>query len=139
MKVFVYRVRVVLVGIGKILPFLICGLALVSYSESLFALLNDNFVVYDNDVILNTPLSFAIANYFEYNIQMLVVLCIISIAIETCIYNKLSCVYLGINLYEKSYFAQVEWETEYYYIVIAINIFVSAYFVYEGISVLIKK
>lgn len=133
------RFRKLLIRIGKVLPFVICFLVFINYTEILFALTTCNYLDWGGVIIPNTPLSFAIGDYFEYNIQMLAVLCIISIAIETCIYNKLSCVYLGINLYEKSYFAQVEWETEYYYIVIAINIFVSAYFVYEGISVLIKK
>ena len=70
---------------------------------------------------------------------MFVVLCIISIAIETCLANKACCVYLGVNLYEKSYFANVELYTEYIYAICATNIIVSAYFTYKGISIFLKS
>lgn len=133
------KFRRLLIRVGKILPFIVCLLILLQYAETAFSLLLSDFLVYDDMVIPNTPISFFIGQYFEYNLQMLVVLCIISIAIETCIYNKLACLYLGVNLYEKSYFANVELYTEYIYAICAANIIVSAYFVYKGIKILTNK
>jgi hypothetical protein len=69
---------------------------------------------------------------------MLVVMCIISIAIETCIYNKLACVYLGVNLAEKSYF-DFELEPTTIYIICLANILVAGYLTCEGIRILINK
>lgn len=130
--------RKLLIRIGKILPFVICFLVCLNYAETAFALATNNYLDWNGVVIPNTPISFLIGQYFEYNLQMLVVLCIISIAIETCIYNKLSCVYLCVNLYEKSYFANVELYTETIYIIAVANIIVSGFFVYKGAKMLIK-
>ena len=132
------RFRRLLIRVGKILPFIVCLLILLQYAETAFALAKNDFLMYDSVVIPNTPISFFIGQYFEYNLQMLVVLCIISIAIETCIYNKLACVYLCINLYEKSYFANVELYAETIYIIAFANIIVSGFFVYKGTKMLIK-
>lgn len=132
------KFRRLLIRVGKILPFIVCLLILLQYAETAFSLLLSDFLVYDDMVIPNTPISFFIGQYFEYNLQMLVVLCIISIAIETCIYNKLACLYLGVNLYEKSYFANVELYTETIYIIAVANIIVSGFFVYKGAKMLIK-
>lgn len=130
----IYKARVALINIGKILPFFVISIVLVSYAESLYALSTERFIVWSGEVILYKPISWFIGSYFEYNAQMLVVLTIISIAIETCIWNKLSCVYLGINLFEKDWFANHEYDTEIYYIVIAINILICAYLIYKGLK-----
>ena len=130
----VLRTRFALVRLGKALPFVICFLALVSYTETLFALATSDFVCWSGNIIPNTPFSWLIGNYFEYNVQTLVVLSVISVAIETCIWNRLACVYLGVNLLEKSYFASVELYIEYIYIAAIANIIVSAFFVYKGIK-----
>ena len=122
--------------VGKILPFIVCLLILLQYAETAFALLLSDFLVYDDMVIPNTPISFFIGRYFEYNLQMFVVLCIISIAIETCLANKACCVYLGVNLYEKSYFANVELYTEYIYVICIANILICGFFCYKGIRIL---
>lgn len=131
--------RKLLIRTGKTLPFVVCFLVCLCYAETAIALTTSDFLMYDSVVIPNTPISFFIGAYFEYNLQMLVVLCIISIAIETCWANKACCVYLGVNLYEKSYFANVELYTEYIYAICAANIIVSAYFVYKGIKILTNK
>ena len=129
---FIHKTRVALIRIGKVLPFVICLIVLVSYAESFIGLYKHDFILYDDYAIINKPISFFIGNYFEYNVQMLIVLCIISIAVETCIYNKLACVYLGMNLIEKSYF-NFELEPTYIYIICIINIIVSGYLTYKGI------
>jgi hypothetical protein len=69
---------------------------------------------------------------------MLFVLFVISIAIETCIYNKLACLYLGVNLIEKSYF-DFEIEVNTVYVIATINIIVSAWIIYRGIKILTIK
>lgn len=132
MNTFIHKTRVALIRIGKVLPFVICLIVLVSYAESCIGLYKHDFILYDDYVIINKPISFFIGNYFEYNVQMLVVLCVISISISTCIYNKLACVYLGVNLIEKSYF-NFELEPTYIYIICITNIIVSSYLIYKGI------
>ena len=133
------KFRRLLIRVGKILPFIVCLLILLQYAETAFALLLSDFLVYDDMVIPNTPISFFIGRYFEYNLQMFVVLCIISIAIETCLANKACCVYLGVNLYEKSYFANVELYTEYIYVICIANILICGCFCYKGITIFLKS
>ena len=129
--------RVRLISIGKFLPFVICSFVALSYIESLFALACNNYILYDSYAVLDKPISFFIGRYFEYNVQMLAVLVIISFAVETCVYNKLACLYLGINLIEKSYF-DFELEPTTIYIICAANILVSGYLTYKGIRILLK-
>lgn len=132
------RFRRLLIQVGKVLPFAVCFLVVINFTETVFALTTNDFLMYDGIVIPNTRISFFIGHYFEYNLQMLVVLCIVSIAIETCIYNKLACGYLGVNLAEKSYF-DFELEPTTIYIICLANILVAGYLTYKGIRILINK
>ena len=131
------RFRRLLIQVGKVFPFAVCFLVVINYTEMAFALSTNDFLMYDGIVIPNTRISFFIGRYFEYNLQMLVVMCIISIAIETCIYNKLACLYLGINLLEKSYF-DFELEPTTIYIICLANIIVAGYLTVKGIKTLLK-
>lgn len=131
----IHKTRILLIQIGKILPFIVCFIATISYYESIFALCFENYILYDNYSILYKPISFFIGRYFEYNLQTLVVLCVISVAIETCIYNKLACLYLGVNLFEKSYF-DFELDIWQIYTIAIANLIVSGYFTYKGIRIL---
>lgn len=132
------RFRRLLIRIGKVLPFLLCFLVLVNYSETLISLATSDYLEYDGIVISNTRISFFIGHYFEYNPQMLVVLCIVSIAISTCFYNKLACLYLGVNLIEKYHF-DFELEPTTIYIICLANILVAGYLTYKGIRILINN
>ena len=131
------KIRRLLIHIGKVLPFVVCFLMCINYSETAFALATSDYLVYDGVVIPNTVFSFLVGQYFEYNLQMLSVLVIISIAIETCIYNKLACGYLGVNLMEKSYF-DFELEPTAIYIICLANIIVAGYLTHKGIKILIQ-
>ena len=133
----VTKIRKLLIKVGKVLPFVICFITCLNFIETAFATATSDFLVYDGIVIPNTPISFFIGQYFEYNLQMLVVLVILSIAIQTCIYNKLACAYLGINLAEKSYF-DFELEPTTIYIICLANIIVAGYLTYKGIKILLK-
>jgi hypothetical protein len=110
---------------------------MLSYSETAFNLATNDLFSWCGVVIPSKPISWFISGYFEYNLQMLVVLVIISIAIETCIYNKLACGYLGVNLAEKSYF-DFELEPTTIYIICLANIVVAGYLTFKGISILTK-
>ena len=132
------RFRRLLIQVGKVLPFAVCFLVVINCVETVFALATNDFLMYDGIVIPNTRISFFIGHYFEYNLQMLVVLCIVSIAIETCIYNKLACLYLGINLLEKSYF-DFELEPTTIYIICLANILVAGYLTVKGLRIISRK
>lgn len=68
---------------------------------------------------------------------MLAVLVIISFAVETCLYNKLACLYLLVNLVEKSYF-DFEIEPTTIYIICVLNILVAGFLTWKGIKILLK-
>lgn len=132
MKQLIHRTRVLLIQIGKALPFLLCFFVLISYTESLFSLLTEDYVVYDDEVILRKPISWFIGNYFEYNMQTLIILIITSLAVNTCLTNKIACLYLCINLYEKEWFSTHDYENDVYVYVMLINMAVSLIIVYKG-------
>ena len=133
------RFRRLLIRIGKVLPFLLCFLVLVNYSETLISLATSDYLEYDGIAIPNTPISFFVGKYFEYDLSMLSVLFIISISVETCIWNKAACLYLGANLYEKSFFEKNVYDNEVYYAVCAINIILASYLTLNGIRILINN
>ena len=98
----------------------------------------NKLVLFDENVYLYKPISWSIGEYFKYDFVSLFVFIVLSYAIETCIYNKLACLYLGVNLYEKSYFSTIELYPEYIYIICTTNILISGFFVFKGIKILTK-
>lgn len=129
-----YRMRVALINTGKMLPFLICVVVFVSYAESTFALATSDFLDTDDAIILNKPLSWLIADYFRYNIVTIVVLTILSYAINACKWNKLALLYLAIQLYEKEYFLTIELDAFVIYIICVVNMIICSYLIYKGIK-----
>lgn len=128
------KIRFFLINVGKTLPFILCAFVFASYLECAYALITENFIIYDNCLMLNKPLSWFVGNLFEYNIQALFVVTVLSFAIRTCIWNKLSLAYLLVNLWEKDYFMTVELYIEQVYVIVILNILVSMFFVYKGIK-----
>lgn len=131
------KARVLLIEIGKMLPFIICSIVALSYVENLRSLIMTDYVLFDDSIVLNKSISWWIGQYFEYNITTVVILLIISVAIETCRWNKLACLYLGIGLTEKSYF-DFELDIETIYCICIINIIASTYLTYKGIKIITK-
>lgn len=134
---FIYRTRVVLINMGKLLPFVMCAIIALSYTETIVALVTNDFVEWNGYIIPNKRISWVVGIYFEYDFVTLAVFVIMSIAIETCIYNKLACLYLGVNLLEKSYF-DFELEPSMIYAICIANIIVCVFFVYKGFKTLLK-
>ena len=131
------KARRFLIRIGKALPFVVCFLLLLHYLECLIAIVTESYLLYDSFAILYTPFSFMLGSYFEYNLQMLVVLFVMSIAIETCYWNKLACLYLWANLLEKSYF-DFEMNAWMISVICTLNILISGFFVYKGVKILLR-
>ena len=77
-----------------------------------------------------------VAKYFEYDLLSLVVMLTISVAIETCYWNKLAIIYLCINLYERSYFATTEISEEAALLFAILNIITSGFLAFKGIYLL---
>ena len=127
--------RRLLIRIGKILPFVLCFIVCISYTESLYG----NIIVYGDISFIETPISFFVAEYFEYDLLSLVVMLTISVAIETCYWNKLAIIYLCINLYERSYFATTEISEEAALLFAILNNITSGFLAFKGIYLLIHN
>ena len=135
----VYRTRVILVNMGKMLPFVLCGIILVSYSETMFSLATSDFVEWSGYIIPNTPISWFVGNYFEYDLVTLFALLIMSISVQTCFWNKLSLLYLFLQLKEKEYLSSIELYQEYIYVICIANILICGFFCYKGINIFLKS
>lgn len=135
----VYKTRVILVNMGKMLPFVLCGIILVSYLETMFSLTTSDFVEWNGYIIPNTPISWFVGNYFEYDLVTLFALLIMSIAVQTCFWNKLSLLYLFLQLKEKEYLSSIEIYPEYIYAICLANILIAGYLTVKGIKILINK
>ena len=133
------RARRLLINFGKMIPFVLCFIVLISYTESLYALCSDNVMLYGDSAVLYTPISFYIAKRFEYDWLTILATTILSISIETCYWNKLALFYLFIQLWEKTYFSTIELYPEYIYAIIAVNLLCSGFFVFKGITILFRK
>ena len=135
----VYKTRVMLVNMGKMLPFVLCGIIFVSYLETLFSLATNDFVEWNGYVIPNNEIAWLMGKYFEYDLVTLLALLIMSIAVQTCFWNKLSLFYLFVQLEEKDFFLTIELYPEYIYAIIAVNLLCSGFFVFKGITILFQK
>lgn len=135
----VYKTRVILVNMGKMLPFVLCGMILISYSETLFSLATNDFVEWCGYIIPNTPISWFVGSYFEYDWVTLLALLIMSIAVQTCFWNKLSLLYLFLQLKEKEYLSSIELYPEYIYAICIVNIIVAGYLTLRGINIIMLK
>ena len=130
--------RKALIRSGKIIPFFLCFIVCVSYIEDVYALYTNSYIEFADGVYLYKPISWAIGNQLEYNISHLAVLCVLSIAIRTCFYNKLACIYLGINLLEKSYL-NFELEPTAIYIICLANIIIAGWLTFKGIKIILTS
>lgn len=135
----VNKVRRLLIQIGKSLPFLLCFIVFISYAENLFALATNDFLYYDGYYIVNTPISFAIGIKFEYDWLIVCVTMILSIAIETCKWNKFALLYLAANVLQKSYIASVELEWGTICAICMVNMLVCSFLIYKGITIFLKS
>ena len=129
----IHSFRVLLIRLGKISPFLITFLVFISYVESLLALMTNSLAEYNGEVVLYKPLSWAIASYFEYDMYVVAFMTILAISIETCIWNKISLLYLFIQLIEKGLLAHVMLDLWAYYIIVITNALISLVLTLKGI------
>ena len=132
------KARILLIRLGKKLPFVYCGIVLISYAETIFGIMLGNVVQWSDFTIPNKPILHYIGKYAEYELLMLLVLCVLSVAIETCIFNKLACGYLGVNLAEKSYF-DFELEPTAIYIICLANIIIAGWLTFKGIKIILTS
>ena len=132
------KIRAMLINIGKALPFILCAVIFVSYTETLFALATNDFVLYNGSLIQNKRLSWFLGLFFEYNLQLLFVVTVLTFAIRICIHIKLALGYNYINLAEKSYF-DFELDIWQIYTIVIANLIVSGYFTYKGTTIFLKS
>lgn len=127
--------RRMLVRTAKLSPFILCFLVLISYVENLYAIFTENYIVYDDYLIYNTPISFAIAMRMEYDVLLMILATIASMAIEACIYNLLATTYLWLNLYQRyALWEYGAFDDATYLVVIFINIIFLTWITYKGIN-----
>lgn len=134
----IYKSRIGLIRFAKVFPFLLCFIVLISLSETLFALVLSDFVEFNGGITPNTPFSWLIANYFEFDIYSLILALVFAISFETCVYNKASIGYIAIFLGQQEYFPTIELYPEYIYAICITNIVITSFLCYKGVKQLIK-
>jgi len=130
--------RRLLINSGKVLPFALCFILSISYSEALVAVITEDFLEYEGFVVLNTPISFRIAKAFRYDWLIIAFVFIVSIAIEACRWNIYASMYLAVHLLERHFFS-FEMDLDSIALVAGFNLLISAFFVYKGCCIFIKK
>ena len=134
----VIRARVLLIESGKTIPFVLCLVVAVSYCEDLNALVTEDFVMYNGYLVLNKPVSWFIGRYIEYDMVTVLIIAVISVSVNTCVWNKVAVVYLIIQLGEKEMFQTVEMQTTCVCIVCVMNIITSGFLTMKGFRRLLK-
>ena len=131
-----HRARIIIVRFAKAFPFILCFILLLSYTESMYATIIGDYATYGNYIVLNTPLSWYIGDLYEYNVYSIIVALMLAFAMETCIYNRLSIMYLLLHIVFKHYIEQYELYIEEIYITVIANILLSGFFCYKGLRIL---
>lgn len=128
-----------LIRLGKMLPFMLCFIVMIVYVESFFALYTQDFLLYNEHITLNTPISFMIANVFEYDMLTIFDATILSVSIQTCVWNKIALFYLTLQLISCKYIEARELEPTSIYIICLTNILVAGYLITKGVKTLMSK
>ena len=136
---FVYKSRIGLIRFAKVFPFLLCFVVLISLSETLFALALSNFVVFDGGITPNTPFAWLIAEKYEIGIYSVLLAIFLSVSFETCVWNKVSEIYLLVYLRQQTYFPTIELYPEYIYAICIANILICGFFCFKGINIFLKS
>lgn len=131
----IYKVRKLLVLFAKTFPFILCSVVCLSYLETLVSITFDWYCTYGEYIMPYKPISWFLGDVLTYDWHTIIVAIVLSIAFETCVWNKLSILYLCANLYEKQYFTD-EMTVFAITIVCFANIVVSVFLVYKGIKML---
>jgi hypothetical protein len=131
-----YKSRVLLIRLGKALSFIVCAIVFISYAESALSLLTSDFCEWNGYIIPNCRLSTIIGNYFEYDFSTVLILAIISAAIESCLWNRLAICYLFVQLLLKQWLITVELYPEQVAVIVTINIVVCAWLCWKGVQML---
>lgn len=134
----IHQARVLIIRFAKIFPFILCAIVCLSFIEALFAIISNNFVEYQGYSMMIKPLSWFIGNLYVYDWKTIFVCLVLSIAFQTCVWNRLSILYLCVNLYEKDFFANIELYEETIIAICLINIIISSLLIYKGTKQLIK-
>ena len=137
-NIVVLKARRTFINASKVIPFVLCALICVSYTEIAISLACDDFILLDGYIIPNVPFSWLIGQYFEYSYPLIFFLLVVVYATETCKWNKLGCYYTCIALVEKSYF-DFEMEIWIISVICTLNIVVSGFLVYKGIKTITQK
>lgn len=138
MSAFANKARRFLIRFGKVAPFIICFIVLLSDLENIYAIIAHNTIVCGGIEIYNTPISFAIGNNVEYDAFLLFVIALISFSIEACVYNIAVTFYLFLLLYRRHYLFQHEtFDDSVYLAIMSICVIISSYFIYKGIKILL--
>ena len=135
----VYRARVALIKFAKVFPFILCLILFISYLESLFAICFRSYALYDGCMTLNTPISWFIARYYEYDMYAILVAILLSISVETCIYNKLGILYLFMHLCTKPIISSIEISVLGIILIIVANLCINAFFISKGLKIVLKS
>lgn len=130
--------KVRLIQMAKVFPFVLCGFIAILYTECFVSLVAFDVVNYKGYYILNTPLNFFVANYYEYSTLTIIGIGILAFALETCMWNKLCVYYAAFNLLEKYLFTS-EISLIALYAIVVLNIIVSSYLAYKGVRILTGK
>jgi len=131
----VYKSRIGLIRFAKVFPFILCFITLVSLSETIFALILRDFVMFDGCITPNTPIAWFIASKYEFEIYSVFAAIFLSIALETCVWNKASEIYLLVFLKQQTYFPTIELYPEYIYAICIANIALCGFFCYKGVKI----
>ena len=128
------RARILLIQLAKSLPFILRIFVIVSYYETLYSIALNNFYYIESNkcLIPKKYLSWAIGNIFTYNVWTLLLALFLSICFETCLYNKLSIVYLASGLIQKQLLQSVEVTQVTAIAICIVNIALASYLVYKG-------
>ena len=132
--------RRTLIRFGKVCPFVLCFIVLISDVENIFAIATNNTIWYGNTLVYNTPISFKIGSVSEYDIFAVGIIGLISISIEACVYNITAVIFLAFLLYRNYHFAISEpYENSIYLTTMTICSIIEIFYIYKGLRILFTK
>lgn len=128
-----------IIRIGKYAPFIIVAVVLFSNLEALYSLIFERYADYNGAIVYYKPISWFIGNYFKLSLAWIIVLFVLSIGVEACVWNRICIIYLAIVLWQKQYFLERSISETAFCVVLVINSIIGILLVYKGLKIIMNQ
>jgi hypothetical protein len=128
-----------IIWIGKYAPFVIVAIVTLSNIEALYSLVTEQYAEYNGEIVYYKPISWFIGDYFKLSIAWVAALAVLSVGVESCVWNRACIVFLSLVLLQKDFFLEHTIDETYFAVVLIVNSTIGVLLVVKGFCIINLK